>query len=87
MSIYKQKIPQTIIRHPSRDKELERMPIDQIKHLALQCLKTIEEPTPRLIAMFSEVYQRNSHDKKEYIDLYKLARFEKVRELQKEEKE
>lgn len=83
MSIYKQKIPQTIIRHPSRDKELEKMPIDRVKNLAIACFKIIETPTQKLFELFKEAYDSKTHDIKEWVQLYKLARFEKMMELKR----
>lgn len=70
-----------IIRHPSKDHELEKLPIDQLKKLAINCYFIIERPTERLAQIFKEAY--NSLDRKLWIQCYKLARFEKMMELEK----
>lgn len=73
----------SLIRHPSRDNELEKMPIDQVKNLAIACFKIIEMPTQKLFELFKEAHDSKTHSIKEWIQLYKLARFEKMMELKR----
>ena len=71
----------SIIRHPSRDGELEKFPIDKIRDLAVQCYFIIDRPTEQLAQIFKQThFSLNVH---EWVQCYKLARFEKMMEMKR----
>lgn len=70
-----------LLRHPARDGELYKMPLDKIRNLAVQMYFVIENPTPRLAKIFTDTHF--SHKVTDWVDAYKLARFEKMKEIER----